>query len=214
MKVSKTKLFSFLLGLLLVKAVGIAQVNAAQHHIQIGIKAGPNFSNLYAKDAQESIVLTRFNAGFFAKFPITKTIAVQPEIDYSEKGATLIYTTDLVTGTARYQLKYIEIPVLIYIRLSEHFNFQVGPYGAYLLDAKRDRATVDFENNSKTTDYSKYDFGILAGIGIDDKHWGFGIRYNYGLTQVGKEQTYNGISLTIPDSKNSVTNLYLAYTIN
>jgi hypothetical protein len=45
---------------------------------------GLNFSNLYTDTVDDNNVLTGFNA-VYAKFPITNSIAIQPEISYTTK---------------------------------------------------------------------------------------------------------------------------------
>jgi hypothetical protein len=50
---------------------------------------GLNFSNLYTDNVDDNNVLTGFNAGLYAKFPITNSVSIQPEISYTTKGAEL-----------------------------------------------------------------------------------------------------------------------------
>ena len=61
---------------------------------------------------------------------------------------------------------------------------------------------------------AKFDAGIAAGVGVDFSPISIGVRYNYGLTTVGKERTFAGETYTFPDARNSNLTVYLAYKLN
>ncbi|MDO7172256.1 porin family protein [Mariniflexile sp. AS56] len=185
---------------------------------QIGVKGGLNFSNLYTDDVDDNNVLTSFNAGLYANIPITEFIALQPELLYSRKGAELVYDNAFASGTAKFKLNYIEVPVLLKVNVAKNINIQAGPYFAYLIDAQTtnesDSGSFDFEDNYDNDDFNKFDAGLAAGVGFDFDGMGIGLRYNYGLTTVGKERTAGGQTYTIPDGKNSNLSLYLAVKLD
>lgn len=54
-----------------------------------------------------------------------------------------------------------------------------------------------------TDDFNKLDFGLSAGLGFDFNNFGIGARYNYGLSEIDKDNNANG-------AKNSAFNLYVA----
>ena len=93
-----------------------------------------------------------------------------------------------------------------------------GPYVGYLIKGKivNDSSLniFDFENSINEDEFNKLDAGIALGIGADIERLSFGIRYNYGLTKVGKLQDYNGTEYNFPDGKNSVLNVYLGIALN
>lgn len=199
----------------------VSQVTFAQtadsSKLKFGIKGGVNFSNLYTDNVEDNNVLTGFNAGLFARLPITQTFAIQPELLYTTKGAELEYNNAFVNGTSTFKLNYLELPVLLVINLSENFSIHGGPYLAYLIDGQatnNSQGTLfDVENNLDNDDYNKFDSGVSFGIGYDTDKIGFGVRYNYGLQKVGKERNFNGTNYTFPNGKNSAINLYLSYSI-
>lgn len=184
---------------------------------KFGIKGGVNFSNLYTEDVEDNNVLTGFNLGVFAKLPITKTFAIQPELLYTTKGAELEYNNAFINGTSTFKLNYLEAPVLLVVNLNENFNIHGGPYFAYLIDGEAknnsEGTMFDAENTLDNDDFNKFDTGVSVGIGYDTDKIGFGIRYNYGLQKVGKERNFNGTNYTFPDGKNSAINLYLSCSI-
>jgi hypothetical protein len=181
-----------------------------------GFKGGLNFSNLYTDNVDNNNILTGFNAGLYAKFPISKSISIQPEISYTTKGAELTYNNAFANGTAKFNVNYIEVPVLLVLNLTNAFNIHVGPYAAYMVSGKatNDSNLFASENNLNTNDFNKFDAGLSGGLGIDLESVNFGVRYNYGLTTVGKERNYSGTNYTYPDAKNSVLNVYIGLRLN
>lgn len=194
-----------------------SQSSSDSSKLKFGVKGGVNFSNLYTSNTVDENVLIGFNAGLFARLPITKTFAIQPELLYTTKGSELKYNNAFVNGTSTFRLNYIELPVLLVINLTNNFNLHIGPYVSYLLDGKAKNdvqgTLFDIENNLKNEDYNKFDTGLSAGLGFDTETIGFGVRYNYGLQKVGKERNFFGTNYTFPDGKNSMINLYLSYSI-
>ena len=192
--------------------------NAQITNAKVGIKGGVNFSNLYTEDVDDNNVLTNFNLGLFAKLPITEMFAIQPELNYSGKGSRLTYNNLFAKGTAKFNLAYLEVPVLAVINITENFNIHAGPYAAYLLSAnvKNDATnnTFDFENNFEAEDFNRFDVGASVGLGIDLDSFSVGARYNYGLSNIGKQRTFLGTSYTFPDAKNSVVNIYASFSFN
>lgn len=185
---------------------------------QFGVKGGVNFSNLYTENVEDNNVLTSFNVGVFTTLPLSEFIAIQPELLYSGKGAELVYNNAFTEGSAKFRLNYIEIPILLKINLTENLNIHAGPYFAYLIDAqvknKSESGSFDFEESYDNDDFNKFDMGLSGGIGFDFDSFGIGARYNYGLTNVGKERTILGQSYTIPDAKNSNISLYISLQLN
>lgn len=173
---------------------------------------------MYTEDVDDNNVLTSFNAGIYAKLPLTDAIAIQPELLYSRKGAELVYDNVFAEGTAKFKLNYIELPILLKFNLTDNFNIHAGPYFAYLIDAQvtneTDDGTFDFEDNYDNDDFNKFDYGLSAGVGLDFESIGIGVRYNYGLQTVGKDRDFAGTTYTVPDGKNSNLSLYLAVRLN
>ncbi|HRE76971.1 MAG TPA: porin family protein [Flavobacterium sp.] len=180
-----------------------------------GIKGGVNFSNLYTEDIDDNNVLTSFNVGVFVSMPITNFLSIQPEFLYSRKGAELVYDNAFASGTGKFKLNYIEAPILLKVNLTENLNIHAGPYFAYLIDAEvtneSNSGDFDFEENVDNDDFNKFDYGLSAGAGFDFDSIGFGVRYNYGLSTVGKERSFLGTTYTFPDGKNSNLSIYAAY---
>ena len=193
-----------------------AQTNSSE--AQFGIKGGVNFSNIYDTEVDDNNVLTSFNAGVYAAFPVSETISIQPEVLYSRKGGELTYDNALTSGKTQFKLNYIEVPVLLKVNLTKNLNIHAGPYFAYLINAQVSNDAegdgLDFEETYDNDDFNKFDIGLSGGIGFDFDSLGIGVRYNYGLSTIGKERDFAGQTYTIPDGKNSSLSLYLSYKLN
>jgi len=185
--------------------------------LRFGIKGGINFTNLYAQDVDDSKMATGFNVGLFAKLPITNMVSLQPEIYYTAKGGEVTYKGAFAVGTVRFDLDYIEVPLLLVVNITERFNFHAGPYAAFLIRGKVNNESgvtlFNFEDLD-TGDFNTFEAGVAVGAGIDFKAVSFGARYNYGLTNVGKEREFFGTNYTFPDAKNGVINLYISLALN
>lgn len=178
-----------------------------------------NFSNIYVDNVDDNNVLTSFNAGVFANFPVGDILSLQPEILYSRKGAKLIYDNDFGTGTSEFKLNYIEVPVLFKVNITDNLSVHAGPYFAYLVDAQEKNnfeGVIDSEDTQTydNDDFNKFDVGISGGIGLEFSSIGIGARYNYGFSTIGKEREFAGTAYTYPDGKNSNLSLYVSLKLN
>lgn len=178
----------------------------------IGIKGGFNMSNLYVKDVDDENVLYGFNVGLFAELPITSSISIQPELSFTTKGSEVMYNNAFAEGTSKFRLNYIEAPLLLKANITENFNIHFGPYAAYLVDSKitneSSNGGIISEEELNEDNFNRFDLGLAAGFGFDFGSFGIGARYNYGLTNIGKERTILGETYTFPDGKNSVLSLF------
>lgn|SRR5690606_20280781 len=181
---------------------------------RIGVKGGVNFANFRVDEVADNNLKVGLNLGLFAKLPIGDAFAVQPEILYSSKGSKLTYDNFIQgEGEYRFNLNYIEVPVLAVFSLGEHFNIHAGPYIAYLTSSNikdmEDDGTIDTIKDIDVDNFNRLDYGLAAGIGIDVNGFIAGVRYNYGLKEVGKSDNVTGELLD--DSKNSAATIYIGF---
>ena len=177
---------------------------------KIGIKGGINLSNLYVDDVKDENMKVGVNVGLFAKFPVTKGFSIQPEVLYSSKGAKLTYDNLFGTGEYRFNLNYVEVPVLAVINLTPNLNIHAGPYAAYLTNANIKRLNDEGETSDiadlKTDNFKRFDYGLVGGVGFDIQNFTIGARYNYGLNEIGD----GGIAgEATKNSKNSAFTFYI-----
>ncbi|MCX6231265.1 MAG: porin family protein [Bacteroidetes bacterium] len=185
---------------------------------RFGIKGGINKILLYTNNAYSTKMISTFHFGLFAKFTLSHSFAIQPEINYSPKGGEITYNDLLLNGSVRFNYNYLEVPLLIVYNLFENCNIQAGPYAAFLISNKVSNVSggnlFDFEKNINKSNNSHFDAGFAAGLSIDIGKLGMGIRYSYGFIKVAKESSVLDTFYTIPSAHNAVTSFYLSFSIN
>ncbi len=209
---------NFLCALTLFISASFGMLHAQDNNVntEFGVKGGFNMSNLYGSgdDVNDNNILYGFNAGVYATLPISDFVAIQPEVLFTTKGAKLEYS-GLVDGDAKFKLNYIEVPLLVRVNITKNFNIHAGGYASYLVSSKvKGDGDISFDQEIDRDDLNKFDAGIAAGVGVDFDPISIGVRYNYGLTTVGKERTVAGTTYTVPDAKNSNLSIYLSYKLN
>lgn len=201
--------------LLLAVCLTIFQATAQEAEtFKLGVKGGINVANLYTSDESNSDMIAGFNLGVFARLPLSDVMTIQPELYVTTKGASITYNSLFVDGTVKFNLTYLELPVVCIVKLSQHINIQFGPYVSYLVDGKVSNMSnvqlFNFEQNINVNNYNRIDVGLVAGVGVVVHSITMGVRYNYGFVKVGKEQTFIGTPYTIPNATNGVLNFYLS----
>jgi hypothetical protein len=179
---------------------------------KFGIKGGVNLTNMFVDDVSDENMKVGFNAGFFAKLPVTRGFSIQPELLYTSKGAKETYNNIIQgEGEYRFNLNYIELPVLAVINVAKNFNIHAGPYVSYLAEANiknlRNDHSQDEIADLDTDDFNRIDYGLVGGLGIDISNFTIGARYNYGLREIGKSGSLAG--QVTKDSRNSAISLYI-----
>jgi hypothetical protein len=164
---------------------------------KLGIKGGLNLTTLYSSDVSTSHMKAGFNAGIFAKLPVTRGFSIQPELLYSLKGAKSTYNNFVQgNGEYRFNLGYIEMPVLAVVNIAPNFNLQAGGYAAYLTNANvknvNNNGDVQGATDLNADNFNRWDFGLAGGAAFDIENFTIGARYNYGLSQIGKSGSLSG----------------------
>lgn len=181
---------------------------------RIGVKGGLNLTNLYVDDVEDENMKVGFNLGLFAKLPVTQGLSIQPEVLYSVKGSKLTYDLGVLgSNEYRFNLNYVEVPVLAVINVAKNFNLHAGAYAAYLAQANIKREEEDGPNDQiadlNEDNFNRFDYGLVGGLGIDISAVTIGARYNYGLREVGKADNFG--SQALKNSKNSAISLYIGF---
>ena len=176
--------------LLIAFCVSLSYFSQAQNQVKFGVKAGANLSNVGGKDAAGASSLIGFHGGVQANIPLVDDFSIQPELLYSAQGSKVEVETsgdgdEIITTKAKVHLNYLCLPVLAQYRHSSGLFLQTGPQLSYLLSAKMKAAggSMDMKDDFKKTDLS-WVLGI--GYAVADGKIGFNVRYNFGLTKLGK----------------------------
>jgi hypothetical protein len=144
--------------------------------IDLGLKAGANFSNI--SDATGLSNKTGFVFGAFAGLKLNDKIAVQADLLYSQQGAEF-------DGGA-IDLNYVNVPIVLKYYVTENLNIHGGPQFGFIVD---DNVKKVFSNLAEA---ESFDLTGVVGLGYDLP---FGLRlagrYNFGLSDVFKESSSN-----------------------
>ena len=206
---TKLKLFTifFFAGI-----VGVVSTNTAVAQMRAGIKGGLNVSNLYIDDVDDENARYGFNVGVYGQIFSSDVFAIQPELLFSTKGTKAEYGGNIFDQTIKFNLSYLDLPVLAVFKLGESAEIHVGPYVSYLLNAN---ISHDGDLGSGVDDLDKdnfksFDYGLSGGFGLNFGQIQVGARYNYGLAKIADD---NDAEIFLDDSKNSVAQLYVALNL-
>jgi len=209
MNAQKLKILSVFV---LVVLIATSLENDVFAQARAGVKGGLNVSNLYIDNLDDENARYGFNVGLFGQVLASETFAIQPELLFSTKGAKAFYE-GIVNQTVKYNLNYLDLPVLAVFKLGESAEIHVGPYASYLLNANISYSG-DVANGSNEIDkdnLKSFDYGLVGGFGLNFGAVQVGVRYNYGLAKIADS---DAAELVLGDSKNSVAQLYLSMNLN
>jgi len=176
----------FLIGLM--TAILITGVASAQHgnapagNISLGIKGGVNVYNVHNDNDIKYDPRTGYHFGLLGHIHFDNQFAIQPEIVYSAQGAKI--------GDTKYNLDYINVPVLFQYMFDNGFRLQAGPQAGFLLSAKSkyNNTTTDNKEDLKPIDLCA---SIGASYVVPSTGFGIDARYNLGLNNINKNSTVN-----------------------
>ncbi|HEX9512520.1 MAG TPA: porin family protein [Puia sp.] len=201
----------------------------ANAQIQFGIKGGLNLAEILTSNNQlvnvhnepmaiRNFPRTDFQAGFLVSIPLSKKFSFQPELVYSEQGATGRPVGGyLVSATEKYKLNYVNVPLLLKYNLPQGFFVETGPQVGLLVSANIVETVVGNVNDNhyhvkdqfKSTDLSwALGAGYLAPIDL-----GFDIRYNLGLNNINNATVSGMQNAPVQNGsiKNSVVQIGIFY---
>jgi hypothetical protein len=177
------------------------------YRIKVGLTAGLNISNTI--DAGNSNFSTNslagFNGGLTLDIPIAYPISFEPEILYSGKG----YTANTDYGRFTQRTNYIDVPLLLKVKLAPQFNFLVGPSINFLASTKNTYETgfsieqeQYYNNRGDQTSISGV-IGLSVDLGRNVELRG---RYNIDLTSTSpQDNSY------LPNYRNQVWQVGLGF---
>ena len=179
-------LIGFITAILFTFTVSAQHGNAPAGKVNFGIKGGVNLYNIHNDLNTNYDSRIGYHFGLIGHIHFNNYFAFQPEIVYSTQGAK--YKVNSVD--TKYNLDYINIPLLFQYMFDNGFRIQAGPQVGFLLSAKSkyNNSTIDNKNDLKPIDLS-----VSIGIGYIFPPSGFGIdaRYNQGISNINKNDTGN-----------------------
>ncbi len=206
---TKLKLFTifFFAGI-----AGVVSTNTAVAQMRAGIKGGLNVSNLYVDDVEDENARYGFNVGVYGQILSSDVFAIQPELLFSTKGTKAEYGGNFFDQNIKFNLNYLDLPVLAVFKLGESAEIHVGPYVSYLLSANisHDGDLGSGVQELDKDNFRSFDYGLSGGFGLNFGSLQVGARYNYGLAKIADD---DDAEFYLNDSKNSVAQLYVALNL-
>lgn len=178
-----------------------------------GIKGGLNWSNLIVDDVNTRNDRIGFHAGVYGQLFSSRAFTIQPEVNFSTKGNKIERNVGVIDQEYKFNLSYIDIPVLAVFKLGRVAEIHVGPYWAYLVGANidRDGDVADTFDRVDRDNFEKWDYGLAGGLGFNlGKGAQLGARYNYGMKDIARS---SGAQDMLGDTRNSVGQIYLAFNL-
>jgi hypothetical protein len=168
--------------LLILSIIYLIHNSAFSQGLHLGLKAGTDLQKISGKAFED-----QFNFGYhlggFVEIKLSENLALQPEFYYSE---TSLRTGDSLqvlyesANPSKVKLSYLNIPILLNLKLSEQFNLQIGPkYG--ILSNKE----LSIRQNTESA-FNAGDLSAVAGLQIKLPKIRIYARYQVGLNNINE----------------------------
>lgn len=174
------KRFSFLIAFSVLSFICMFKLNQANAQ-GLGGRIGVSLANIVGDDASDdNAIRTGLTIGGYGTLDLSEQLAIQPEVFYTQRGASDDEIDDLVTA-----LDYIDVNILArysFMERTEGFYAVAGPQIGILAIAENrsDDDDVDISDN-----ISGIDFGLQVGVGYRlDSGFLIDARFNPGLSTV------------------------------
>jgi len=204
---------------ILVVSVTILTMVFVQAQVDIGVRAGFNFTNVNISSGGLSLspeMKPGIQFGIVGEITLPLPISLQTGILFAQQGYKLefseSYMGEKFSTKGKSILNYIQIPVNAQYKIgigNVGLLFQAGPYLGFALSGKaKHETTISGKTEKKTEDIEfgeggmkRLDAGFGIGAGVRFGHFQAGIGYNLGLANIanndgeGKVRN-NGIAIT------------------
>jgi len=152
---------------------------------QFGIKGGANLSKFSTDNVFDSDNRAGYYAGFYARVGAVG-LHFQPELYLAGKSTTLVSSASGVENKVKFTS--VDVPLLIGTKIGAAgvgLRLNTGPVASFIVDKKQSfgQATTNIFNGS----FKDQAFAWQFGAGLDVGKLGVDLRYEAGLTKLGKD---------------------------
>jgi opacity protein-like surface antigen len=192
---------------------GAAGVANAQTGVKYGLKGGFNGSTFSGADSKGSEYKAGFAAGAFLNFGLSDNFSIQPEVLYSQKGASVDNFLG-TNNTIKQTLGYLDVPIMFRYNIGEDgkgFFVEAGPQGSFVLHQRTfeedgSGKEISGSRTTSTDGLNKVVVGYVGGLGYQiTSGLQLGLRYTGDFSQIYKQE--NGA----PNVHNSVFQFQVGY---
>ena len=204
---------------ILVLAALTFSIAAYSQGFEIGIKGGMNITAAdVMKEASKDVQITNkntYNGGVYGRLKIKLIgIFVQPELVYNTRGYNFNITEPITNTTIniKQQAYYIDVPVLVGLKMFKFLRVYAGPNFQYLLTNEITGVddAVALAIDFKKTDMKKSNTGVQIGFGLDLSKFRVDVKYDFNPTDMGSPFSYQGKAQLI---KTSMVTIQLGYKL-
>ena len=160
--------------------MSFAGMNAKAQKLDIGIKAGADLVKLEGATFKEGFSFG-YHVGAFAKIGLSKKIAIQPEVQWSQVNVDTTNSFSDVyqfNNLSRVKLGYLRVPILLDYKIFPMVSLQAGPQFGILIDHN-----LSLLQNGQDA-FKKGDFAMLGGIQVKFTKLIVYGRYAVGLSDI------------------------------
>jgi hypothetical protein len=158
-----------------------------RERFMIGFKIGANYSNVYDKNDSNFNTDPKFGlaTGMLFAIPIGKYFGLQPEILFSQKGFKAYGHVIGNTYVLKRTTNYIDIPLLLTVKVSPLITLLAGSQYSYLISQKNSfenaTTTIEQEKAFENENIRKNMLCFTAGLDITLKHIVLGARAGWDV---------------------------------
>jgi|GEM_PF-1678667 len=168
----------------------INQAQAQRRKTSI-VKLGTGISFFSNQANGSSVPRVGISIGLAPTIPLSPKLYLKPEIAFSMKGGRIDYNAATIfSGNVRYQINYLDLPLVAGLRLTPWLVVEGGAYGAVKLGG-----SFDFQGTFAVGygafdrhDLHGFDYGPIGGLVLQSRLLQLGIRYYHGLTEIAAEE--------------------------
>ena len=200
---------------ILVLAALTFSIAAYSQGFEIGIKGGLNIT---AAGAVKNLVpgvgissKNTYNGGVYGRFKIKLIgVFVQPELVYNTRGYNFNITEPITNTTIniKQQAYYIDVPVLVGLKMFKFLRVYAGPNFQYLL--KNEITGINDIVGFEKKDMKKANTGVQLGFGLDLSKFRVDVKYDFNPTDMGSPFSYQN---QVQSIKTSMVTIQLGYKL-
>ncbi|MFA6705998.1 MAG: porin family protein [Bacteroidales bacterium] len=162
--------------------------NDTRNLLHVGVKAGMNISNMFDSQNEEYQADPKmgFVGGIFVSIPIIdKTIGIQPEVLYSQKGFSAIGNILGADVSFKRTTNYLDIPIYLAFKPIEYITLLIGPQYSYLFKQrdvfKNPISDIVLESEFENENIRKNTFSFSTGADFNFRNFVFSGRIAWDL---------------------------------
>ena len=156
-------------------------------NFHVGLKAGANLQKIDGIPFKDKFTFG-YHAGAYASIGITSKIGIQPEVLFSSVNADTASQFSTVYGFKqldKIKLNYLDIPILLNIKVAPFLTVQAGPQFSMLLDKN-----ISLLKNGETA-FKKGNISAVAGLQFNLIKIKIYARYVAGLRNLNNVNSSN-----------------------